>query len=98
MGSSNLYLTAKIRDHSKNMYVQIRQVFHPSSPHPLRILTRLTSLTQVMYDFTSVRTLWLISNNTHFTCFCFTYSSSTPCLYSQFAYYRARVALVYFFC
>ena len=46
------------------MYAQIRQVLF--IPSPLRILTRVISLKQVIYDFgqtapfTSVGTLWLI--------------------------------------
>ena len=43
--------------------------------------------------FTCVGTLWLITNNIHFTCFCFTYCSSTSHLHSQFAYYRGRNAV-----
>ena len=46
--------------------------------------------------FTSVRTFWLIPKNIQFTCFCFTYCSSTPDLYSQFAYIKGRGAIVYF--
>ena len=48
----------------QNMYAQIRQVFF--IPSPLRILTRVISLKQVIDDFgqtapfTSVGTLWLI--------------------------------------
>ena len=46
--------------------------------------------------FTCVGTLWLIPN-IHFTSFCFAYCFSTPLLYSQFAYYRGRDEVVYFF-
>ena len=46
--------------------------------------------------FTCVRTFWLIPKNIQFTCFCFTYCSSTPDLYSQFAYLKGRGAIVYF--
>ena len=45
---------------------------------------------------TSVGTLWL-NPNIHFTCFHFNYCSSTPHLHFQFAYYRGRGAVVYFF-
>ena len=44
------------------MYVQIRQVFHPSSSS-LRILTRLTALKHVMYDFDQTRHLYLRSSS-----------------------------------
>ena len=87
------------------MHTQIRQIFHPSHPPPLRILTRVTSLKQVMYDFgqrppifTCVGTLWLVPNKIHFTCFCFDYCSSTPDLHSQFDYYEERGEVAYFFC
>ena len=43
--------------------------------------------------FICVDILWLIPNNFHFICFCFTYFSSTPHLHSQFAYYRGRGSL-----
>ena len=46
--------------------------------------------------FTCVRTFWFIPKNIQFTCFCFTYCSSTPDLYSQFAYIKGRGAIVYF--
>ena len=46
--------------------------------------------------FTCVRTFCLIPKNIQFTCFCFTYCSSTPDLYSQFAYIKGRGAIVYF--
>ena len=44
-----------------------------------------------------VGTLWLIPNNKHFTCFCFTYYCSAPQLYYQFAYYKGRRTVAYFF-
>ena len=44
-----------------------------------------------------VGTLWLIPNNKHFTCFCFTYCCSAPQLYYQFAYYKGRRTVAYFF-
>ena len=44
-----------------------------------------------------VGTLWLIPNNKHFTCFCFTYCCSAPQLYSQFAYYKGRRTVAYSF-
>ena len=46
--------------------------------------------------FTCVRTFWLIPKNIQFTCFCFTYCSSTLDLHSQFAYIKGRGAIVYF--